>query len=218
MVQERVNLVPRNSYFLLDAPPPAEQAPVFLLTHGYGMNAKVMLDLCRPVVPEGAVLASLEAPNQHYLSEKPGSDQVGFNWGTRARWQDAVEVHHRSILAVLETLQADPARTVLLGFSQPVGLNYRFAATYPAKLRGVIGICGGIPRDWEEADYQQVTAALLHIARDQDEYYPVETVEKFPARLGYRVADVEFHLLPGGHRFPSRVKPVIAPWLARLGI
>ena len=36
-----------------------------------------------------------------------------------------------------------PERRVLVGFSQSVSLNYRFAATHPASVRGVIGICGG---------------------------------------------------------------------------
>ena len=31
--------------------------------------------------------------------------------------------------------------------SRSVGMNYRFAATHPAAVRGVIGICGGIPKN-----------------------------------------------------------------------
>jgi pimeloyl-ACP methyl ester carboxylesterase len=46
---------------------------------------------------------------------------------------------------------ADPARVFLLGFSQSCALNYRFAFTHPDRLRGVVGICGGIPGDWKQA-------------------------------------------------------------------
>jgi predicted esterase len=38
-----------------------------------------------------------------------------------------------------------PERRVLVGFSQAVALNYRFASTYPDAIRGLIAICGGLP-------------------------------------------------------------------------
>ena len=106
--------------------------------------------------------------------------------------------------------------TLLVGFSQPVGLNYRFVATYPGAVRGVIGICGGVPRDWEEARYQPVDAAILHIARDEDEFYPVPVVTNFPDRLRTRASEVQFELLPGGHRFPSKARTIIEPWVKRI--
>jgi phospholipase/carboxylesterase len=108
------------------------------------------------------------------------------------------------------------ARRLLVGFSQPVSLNYRFAATHPAEVRGVIGICGGMPKDWEEANYQPVSAALLHLARREDEIFPPPVTEKYAARLRLRANDVEFHLLDGGHKFPSKAGPVAEPWLERV--
>ncbi len=208
-------------HYLLQVPDPLPENPLLVVvTHGYGMHPALMLGLARKVVPPQAVIASLEAPNQHYLSEKPGSDQIGFNWGTRARWRGAVDTHHRMLRSVMERCRQEyPARaenTVLLGFSQPVGLNYRFAATYPDEVGGVIGICGGVPKDWEDEGYKPVSAALLHIARDQDEYYPVETVNTFAGRLRHRAGDVEFHLMEGPHRFPSKAPAIVQPWLRRV--
>jgi hypothetical protein len=49
-----------------------------------------------------------------------------------------------------------------------VALNYRFVASYRDAVRGVIGICGGLPSDWEDGAYQPITAAVLHIARRDD--------------------------------------------------
>jgi predicted esterase len=103
-----------------------------------------------------------------------------------------------------------------VGFSQPVGLNYRFAATHPAAVRGVIGICGGLPKNWEEGPYQRVEAALLHIARQEDEFYKPEATAHYPERLRLRASDVEFHLLEGGHRFPSKAGPLVERWIARV--
>jgi predicted esterase len=107
-------------------------------------------------------------------------------------------------------------RRVLIGFSQPVGLNYRFAATHPDAVRGVIGVCGGVPRNWETGPYQKVSASLLHIARREDEFYPMDVTQQYEARLRLRADDVEFHLLEGGHRFPTAGKPIADAWLTRI--
>ena len=77
-----------------------------------------------------------------------------------------------------------PERRVLVGFSQSVGLNYRFVATHPDAVRGVIGICGGLPGDWDDGAYQPVTAAVLHIARGGDEYYPPAVTEGYGSDCG----------------------------------
>jgi len=64
-------------------------------------------------------------------------------------------------------------------FSQPVGLNYRLAVTYPDEVRGVIGICGGVPKNWEDGNYGRASAALMHIARREDEIFPPAVTEKY---------------------------------------
>jgi predicted esterase len=57
---------------------------------------------------------------------------------------------------------------------------------------------------------------VLHIARRQDEFYPAERTEQYARRLRLRGDDVEFHLLEGGHRFPSRAGAVWENWLNRI--
>jgi predicted esterase len=129
-------------------------------------------------------------------------------------------MHHEIVLGAADLcasrFHVSSKRTVLLGFSQPVGLNYRLVATHPDRFAGVIGICGGIPRDWEDPGYHPVSSSILHIARDEDEYYPNDVVATFPDRLRARAANVEFHLLPGRHRFPSSAADIIQPWLRRV--
>jgi phospholipase/carboxylesterase len=107
-------------------------------------------------------------------------------------------------------------RRLLVGFSQSVGLNYRFAATHLEAVRGVIGICGGLPGDWDDGSYQPVTAAILHIARSGDEYYPPTVTRDYAERLRRRAADVEFHLIEGGHQMPSGGSRIVGPWLSRI--
>jgi predicted esterase len=207
--------------------PPAAPAPaagLAVVLHGYGSSPEAMLGLSAPLFGPSWALASVQAPNQHYLTTPQGgvgsSPMPAYNWGIRDHWLDAVRLHHAMVLHVLRDLRErfalERSQCLLAGFSQPVGLNYRFCATYPGEVGGVLGICGGVPRDWEESGYQPVTAALLHIARSEDEYYPVPVVEQFERRLRLRADDVEFHLLPGPHRFPSKAQPIIRAWLGRV--
>jgi predicted esterase len=181
-----------------------------------------MLRLTANLVGEHSIVAALQAPNQHYANPGlPNAESVAaYNWGIRPHWESSVRLHHdmvRKAFAQLRRRFELPARRCLLvGFSQPVGLNYRFIATYPEEAGGVIGICGGVPRDWEEDKYLPVRAALLHISRDQDEFYPIPVVSTFADRLRVRASDVEFHLLPGQHRFPSKADGIVRPWMARV--
>ena len=188
--------------------------------HGYGSNAADMLRLTAMAAGRDHVIAALQAPNQHY-ADRPGVDApAAYNWGIRQHWEDSIGMHHAMVKAVAGEVGGKfgfgPQRMVLMGFSQPVGLNYRFAGTQPEIFGGVIGICGGVPRDWEEPKYQAVRAAVLHISRDADEFYPVALAQEFPARLRAHAADVEFHMLPGGHRFPSKAAGIVRPWLGRV--
>ena len=209
--------------YLLHVPERVDGSTILVLTlHGYSSNPEVMLKLTAGLVGTEHVIASLQAPNQHYLVQgQPGPQSVvGYNWGVRDHWESGVRMHHEMVRECLSVLRArfdiPPARSMLVGFSQPVGLNYRFVATCPDEVRAVIGICGGVPRDWEEDKYQRVLAAVMHIARDQDEFYPAELSGKFGDRLRLRAVDVEFHMLPGGHRFPSKARHVVQPWMSRV--
>jgi predicted esterase len=195
---------------------------IVLALHGYGSNPEVMLRLTTTLIGDQHVVASLQAPNQHYGNlGLPNAESVpAYNWGIRPHWEASVRLHHDMLRRTLADLRrrfdTRPERCLLLGFSQPVGLNYRFAATYPGEVGGIIGICGGVPRDWEEEKYQPVRAAVLHVSRDQDEFYPLDVVSTFAERLRRRASDVEFYLLPGPHRFPSKASEIVRRWIERV--
>lgn len=213
--------VPFEAAWLLEAPPRVDEGTILILTmHGYGSNPEAMLRLTAAAAPDNCVIASLRGPNQHYLSATPAGDEIGYNWGTRRHPELNIRLHHdivRAVAAELRSRFSIPARrTLLMGFSQPVGLNYRLIGTFPDEAGGVAGICGGVPKDWEEDKYQPVTAPILHISRSEDEFFPSEVARGFPERLRKHAADVEFHLLPGGHRFPSRAGPILREWMRRV--
>jgi predicted esterase len=217
--------VPFEAAWLLETPPRIDERTILILTmHGYGSNPEVMLRLTAAAAPENCILASLRGPNQHYLSSTPAGgplgNEIGYNWGTRRHPELNIRLHHEMVRAVAAELRCRfsiPARrTLLMGFSQPVGLNYRLIGTFPGEAGGVAGVCGGVPKDWEEDKYHPVTSPILHISRSEDEFFPSEVARGFPARLRKHAADVEFHLLPGGHRFPSRAGPILREWMRRV--
>jgi len=207
--------------YLLHLPQQVDAKTVLVLTlHGYGSNPEEMMRLSLAAVSENCVVASLRGPHDFYLSGSPATETVGYHWGTRQHPEQNVRLHHAIVLAVAAQLRARlsiPARrTLLMGFSQPVGLNYRFIGTHPDQAGGVLALCGGVPKNWEEDSYQPVPAPILHISRSEDEYFPAQVVRGFPDRLRHHAADVEFHLLPGSHRFPSKATPLIRDWMARV--
>lgn len=208
-------------YLVAPTPDPIPASPVIVLTlHGYGSNPEAMLRLTVPTVERDVIVAALQAPNQHFTGDGPTSGIAGYNWGIRHHHGDSVRLHHEMVLKTLEELQSRfgvPAkRCFLVAFSQAVGFNYRFLGTYPEAVAGVVAICGGVPKDWEEPKYKNFSTPILHIARSEDEFFPVEAVEGFPARLGAHASDVEFHLIPGQHRYPSKARELVRGWMGRV--
>src|SRR6266481_6336812 len=160
--------------------------PLLIALHGYGASKWHALREAKLIAPEGFALAALQGPHQHLREprEKGGPLRFGFGWLTNFHPEESVIIHHRALLDMVDSLTseglADPNRIFLLGFSQSCALNYRFAFTHPKVLRGVIGICGGMPGDWEtSALYQPTQAGVFHLSGERDEYYPTSRVSGY---------------------------------------
>jgi predicted esterase len=198
---------------------PAEDSGALVVAlHGFSSSPEVMLRLTALLTGPRHAIASIQGPNQFFMGMH--EREVGYGWATNRRHADSIRLHHEMVLHVLEDAGREcgipPERRVLLGFSQPVSLNYRFAAAHPAAIRGVAGICGGLPGDWDDAHPKPIDAAILHLARRNDEFYPAVLTEQYLDRLRLRCGDVEFHQLDGGHRVPSSGGPIVQGWLDRI--
>ncbi len=179
-----------------------------------------MLRAARQCVPDGFAVAALQGPHQHIKEprEPDGPLRYGFGWLTNFKSEDSVAVHHRALLDLIETLidegVAERTRIFLLGFSQTCALNYRFAFTHAHSLRGVVGICGGLPGDWEtSALYQPTDASVLHLAGTRDEYYPPARVADYAQRLTLRARDVEFNSYDAAHELTDAMRADVRAWL-----
>jgi len=216
---ERTFKATRDCWYLLHRPEQTDERTLLAVAlHGFGSNPQVMLQLTGIMLDWKHAIASVQAPNEFYLSSE--AKEVGHCWITYQHAASSVRLHHDMMLRVLEEAGGEcgipSRRRLLVGFSQPVGLNYRFAATHADSVKGVIGICGGLPGDWDQGAYRKVSASLLHIARREDEFYPPEVTGKYADRLRVRAADVEFAMMDGEHRFPSKAGPLVERWIDRV--
>lgn len=197
-------------------------APLLIALHGYGANKRQMAREAQQMTPEGFAVVSLQGFHQHLKEPKEagGPLRFGFGWLSNFHPEDSVRVHHQALLDLIQTLTdqniADPSRVFLLGFSQTCALNYRFAFTHPEYLRGVIGICGGLPGDWETGqDYQRTNAAVFHLAGEKDEFYPPARVSDYAERLKLRAQDVEFKSYDAAHEIVPAMRGDIRTWLKK---
>ncbi|MBX3292959.1 MAG: hypothetical protein KF881_08720 [Acidobacteria bacterium] len=165
----------------------AKPAPLLIAVHGYGAHKRYMMSEARAVAGEKYVIASIEAPHPHYRPTAEGY-RIGYGWLSDQRPEQHIRLHHKFVLDVIEALDSegliDRGRVLIYGFSQACALNFRFAFTYPEILRGVIGVCGGIPGDIDtNENYRPFSAETLYLYGNDDEFYTQEQFAGYDAKL-----------------------------------
>jgi phospholipase/carboxylesterase len=209
-----------NLYYDLHVPE-ATPAPLLVALHGYGSNKRWMMREARFIAPEGFAVAALQGFHQHIKEprEPGGPLRYGFGWLTNFHPEDSVALHHRALLDLVNTLTeqgvARRGEIFLFGFSQSCALNYRFAFTHAEVLRGVVGVCGGLPGDWETGGaYKPTRAPVLHLHGTRDEVYPPARVSDYGERLGLRAREVEVRAYDAGHELTPAMRDDSRAWLA----
>jgi phospholipase/carboxylesterase len=204
----------------LEVPRSQQPAPLLIALHGYGGHKRQMMREAQGAAPRGFALASLQGFHQHLKdAREPGGPlRYGFGWLTNFHPEESIALHHNALLKLIDRLVdegiADHDRVFLLGFSQSCALNYRFAFTHAERLRGVAGICGGLPGDWEtSALYRQTRAAVFHLSGERDEFYGPERVRDYAERLRARSGDVEMRSYDAGHEMTSTMLEDVRAWL-----
>jgi predicted esterase len=198
-------------------------APLLIALHGYGANKRYMMREAEQMAPEGFAIAALQGFHQHMREprEAGGPMRFGFGWLTNFRPDESVAIHHRAHNDLIDTLNdegyADPARVYLLGFSQSCALNYRFAFTHPDRLRGVVGMCGGIPGDWETSPaYHEAPIDVLHLTGTRDEFYTPERVRDYERQLKMRARSVTFKTYDAAHEIVPEMRSDVVQWLTQI--
>jgi predicted esterase len=217
---ERSLVAEMKLYYDLALPQADAPAPLLIALHGYGGNKRQMMREGQLIAPRGFAVASLQGPHQQMKEarEEGGPFRYAFGWLTNFRPTESIALHHRALLDLIEELSAealiDPARVFLLGFSQSCALNYRFAFTHTQSLRGVVGICGGLPGDWETgAAYKATPASVLHLSGTRDEFYTPARTADYLERLRTRARDVEVKAYDAAHEITQPMREHIRAWL-----
>ena len=213
ILEARINL-----YYDL-RPGAISPAPLLIALHGYGANKRYMMREAELMAPEQFAIASLQGFHQHMREprEAGGPMRFGFGWLTNFRSEESVALHHQALGDLIQILidegVADPARLFLLGFSQSCALNYRFAFTHPEYLRGVIGICGGIPGDWETSPtYRNADIDVLHLTGTRDEFYTPERVRDYERQLKTRARSVTYRSYDAAHEIVPEMRADVVQW------
>ena len=219
MLQQDLNLTAEiKLWYDLFVPENAKpNAPLILAVHGYGAHKRYMMREAQLVAPEGFVIASIQAPHQHFRPVGDGF-KIGFGWLTDYKSEESVALHHNFALEIIENLAEkqliDTNQIYLYGFSQACALNFRFAFTFPEKVRGVIGVCGGIPGDLDtNPHYKPTVAETFYLYNDDDEFYPLEKYESFAAKLDAYLPNFESKLYQSKHEIIQPMRDDIKAWL-----
>lgn len=195
------------------------RAPLLIAVHGYGAHKRYMMREARLVAPDDWAIASVQGPHQHFRQVEDGY-RIGFGWLTDSNPEEYVRLHHQFLLDVIGKLDSDglidPKQVYLYGFSQACALNFRFAFTHPEGLRGVIGVCGGIPGDLETNDkYQSFDAETFYLYGDEDEFYPQEKFREFDGKLEARLPNYRSKQYLAKHEITEEMRKDIRDFLGQ---
>ena len=209
-----------SCYYDLYVPDGDAPKPLLIALHGYGGDKTSMMRLARRINEKDFVIAALQGVHQHMIIPKTREEKLGFGfgWVTNFKPEESVDLHHRNLRHIIETLTndgiADGRNVFLMGFSQAVGANFRFAFTHADLLRGVIAMCGGIPGDWaSEGKYAGDNLDVLYIGAEQDEFYTPQHLQQFASAIEQRAKSVELKMFDCGHEVPRDSYPTIDQWL-----
>lgn len=219
-VVERAIVQQFNAYYDVYIPDAEGGLPLIVGMHGYGGDKSSMMRLIRRINEQDFAIVTLQGPHQHmvYPTKENPKLGYGFGWLTNFKPEESVAFHHAAVKQILKDVTAtgriDANRVYLMGFSQSSAVNFRFAFTNSELLKGVIGICGGIPGDWEtEGKYQSTSLDILYLGTTRDQFYTPDKVEANAAALRRRARSVTLHILEAGHEIPREANPIINEWL-----
>lgn len=210
-----------NLYYDLFVPEKVEKrAPLLIAVHGYGAHKRYMMREARLVAPAGFVIASIQAPHPHYRPTADGY-RIGFGWLSDHKPEEYVRLHHKFVHDVIEKLAVekliDRKKVIIYGFSQACALNFRLAFTYPELLRGIIGVCGGIPGDLDtNLAYKPFTAETIYLYGDDDEFYTQEKFREFNEKLAERLPNYRSKQYTAKHEITQEMREDIKLFLHKL--
>ncbi|MGQ0604832.1 MAG: alpha/beta hydrolase [Anaerolineales bacterium] len=197
-------------------PQPAQSYPTIIALHGRGSHEGDLIGLA-PLMDDGWLWISPRAPLE--LDD-------GYEWyrleavgvPNQATFDAAVAALNRFVAEALSAYPVDPARVVLLGFSQGGMMAHTLTLAQPARVAGVIAHSSYIPLPAirtsfriEEAGVRDKPFLLLHGVHDP--VIPVEWGRAARDTLTSIGAAVEYFEFAGGHQMTNGSLTKMREWL-----
>lgn len=195
-------------------------APLLIAVHGYGAHKRYMMREAQAVAGERFVIVAIQAPHPHFRQTADGY-RIGYGWLSDQRPEEHVRLHHNFVLDVIDRLDAerliDRGLIFMYGFSQACALDFRFAFTHPEILRGIVGVCGGIPGDLDtNENYKPFSSETFYLYGDDDEFYTQEQFSTFNEKLAERVPNYRSKHYTAKHEITEEMRVDIGVWLKEI--
>jgi phospholipase/carboxylesterase len=186
--------------------------PTLIMVHGLDGNEDVTWVFARTASPDWLILTpraplTTESGFSWYPSTPPdrSPDPAQFAAGSAAL--------DKFIAGALATYPIDPARVVLIGFSQGAALSYDYAFKNRDKLIGLGALAGFIPPQIPTVPpLTKLPVLVLH--GTQDERVPIEYARNARERLTTAGAALTYEESDVGHKLSAQGMRTLAAWLA----
>ena len=185
--------------------------PAVVLVHGWLGNENVMSIFERTLPPE-VVAVSPRAPLP--------MDDDSFGWYSRdedpATFAAGLEALRAFVRGVPEAYPVDPAKVLLMGFSQGAAMSYALLLSDPPLVAGVAGMAGFLPEPAEPwATPGKLAGKPVFMAHGtKDETVPIAQAQRAAELLRKAGAEVAFHEYEVGHKMNAEGMRVLKAWLA----
>ncbi len=186
--------------------------------HGYAQPLDAFFAYARSLAP-GAVVVMPEGPMSFYRRRRAedGTRGVAHAWIAELPRRAS---DHRNDAYLAATLDAvndevpiDPDRTILLGFSQGVGVAMHFLLQEPSRAAGLIGLAGGLTEAYRDQLTRLAGKDLLWVTGKDDTAYTPTYAEALRARLRTSGANLQTHDLDAGHELMEPAADLVRTWL-----
>ena len=186
--------------------------PAVVMVHGWLGNENVM-SIFERTLPSEVVVVSPRAPLP--------MDADSYGWYSRdadpATFAAGLEALRAFVRALPAAYPVDPAKVLLMGFSQGAAMCYALLLSDPALVAGVAGMAGFLPEPAEAwAAPGSLAGKPVFMAHGtKDETVPVAQARAAAELLRTAGADVAYHEYEVGHKMNAEGMRVLKAWLAQ---
>ena len=190
-------------------PSNGQRLPAVVMVHGRQGNENVM-SIFERTLPEGVVMASPRAP----VTEKPDSHSW-FRLDAPETFEPGLAALEAFVRGLPETYPVDPARVVLIGFSQGAAMSYALLLKEPSLAVGVAGLAGFLPRQAQPwAHGGRLAGKRIFMAHGtEDDTVPVKWAREAAEVLRGTGAVIEIHEYPVAHKLNAQGMKDLKAWM-----